>query len=90
MIKKDSHLAGAIKSLGLVFGDIGTSPIYILSVLFLLTRPTPEHVIGVLSRGLNFKSRGRVVHPRDTKQELRINHESIAVEEPYLHDLRQD
>ena len=49
MIKKDSHLNGAIKALGLVFGDIGTSPIYTLSVVFLLTRPTPEHVIGVLS-----------------------------------------
>ena len=49
MIKKDSHLSGAIKSLGLVFGDIGTSPIYTLSVVFLLTRPTPDLVIGVLS-----------------------------------------
>jgi KUP system potassium uptake protein len=49
MIKNDSHLAGVVKSLGLVFGDIGTSPIYTLSVVFLLTRPTPEHVIGVLS-----------------------------------------
>jgi KUP system potassium uptake protein len=49
MIKKDSHLSGVVKSLGLVFGDIGTSPIYTLSVVFLLTRPTPEHVIGVLS-----------------------------------------
>jgi K+ transporter len=28
MIKKDSDLSGAIKALGLVFGDIGTSPIY--------------------------------------------------------------
>jgi len=49
MTKKDSQPSGIIKSLGLVFGDIGTSPIYTLSVVFLLTRPTPEHVIGVLS-----------------------------------------
>jgi len=49
MIKKDPQLAGVVKSLGLVFGDIGTSPIYTLSVVFLLTRPTPEHVIGILS-----------------------------------------
>jgi KUP system potassium uptake protein len=49
MIKKDLQLAGVVKSLGLVFGDIGTSPIYTLSVVFLLTRPTPEHVIGILS-----------------------------------------
>ena len=46
---KFSYLSGIIKSLGLVFGDIGTSPIYTLSVVFLLTTPTPEHVIGVLS-----------------------------------------
>jgi hypothetical protein len=49
MIKKDSHLSGVIKSLGLVFGDIGTSPTYTISVVFLLTRPTPEYFIGVLS-----------------------------------------
>ena len=35
--------------MGLVFGDIGTSPIYTLTVIFLLTRPTETHVIGVLS-----------------------------------------
>ncbi len=35
--------------MGLVFGDIGTSPIYTLTVIFLLTRPTEAHVIGVLS-----------------------------------------
>lgn len=35
--------------MGLVFGDIGTSPIYTLTVIFLLTRPTYTHVIGVLS-----------------------------------------
>ena len=49
MIKNGSHLSGIIKSPGLVFGDIGTSPIYTLSVVFLLTRPTPEHVFGILS-----------------------------------------
>lgn len=40
---------GIIKSLGLVFGDIGTSPIYTLSVIFLLTKPTESHVISILS-----------------------------------------
>jgi KUP system potassium uptake protein len=49
MTKKESLAAAMVKALGLVFGDIGTSPIYTLSVVFLLTRPTPEHVIGVLS-----------------------------------------
>ncbi|HEY9204752.1 MAG TPA: KUP/HAK/KT family potassium transporter [Candidatus Methanoperedens sp.] len=42
-------LNGIIKSLGLVFGDIGTSPIYTLTVIFLLTPPTEAHVIGILS-----------------------------------------
>ena len=49
MLEKEPPIKGIIKSLGLVFGDIGTSPIYTLSVIFLLTRPTPEHVMGVLS-----------------------------------------
>src|SRR5574341_1161226 len=38
-----------IKSLGIVFGDIGTSPIYTLTVIFLLTPPTEAHVMGILS-----------------------------------------
>ena len=38
-----------IKSLGIVFGDIGTSPIYTLTVIFLTLAPTEENVIAVLS-----------------------------------------
>jgi len=38
-----------IKSFGLVFGDIGTSPIYTLTVVFLLTKPTEQNIMGVLS-----------------------------------------
>lgn len=49
MPERESHVSGVIKSLGLVFGDIGTSPIYTLTVIFLLTKPTEAHVIGVLS-----------------------------------------
>jgi KUP system potassium uptake protein len=49
MLEKEPPIKGIIKSLGLVFGDIGTSPIYTLSVIFLLTKPTPDHVMGVLS-----------------------------------------
>lgn len=49
MLEKENPIRGIIKSLGLVFGDIGTSPIYTLTVIFLLTKPTPDHVIGVLS-----------------------------------------
>lgn len=44
-----SGLRGVINSMGLVFGDIGTSPIYTLTVIFLLTKPTEAHVMGVLS-----------------------------------------
>jgi len=45
----DSFWGGIIKSMGLVFGDIGTSPIYTLTVIFTLTRPTQENVLGILS-----------------------------------------
>ena len=38
-----------LQSLGLVFGDIGTSPIYTLTVIFLITTPTEIQTIGVLS-----------------------------------------
>jgi len=38
-----------IKSLGIVFGDIGTSPIYTLTVIFLVLEPTEANVLGVLS-----------------------------------------
>src|SRR3989304_7027976 len=43
------HCKDVVKSLGVVFGDIGTSPIYTLSVIFLLIRPVQNNVIGVLS-----------------------------------------
>ncbi|AKB27865.1 Kup system potassium uptake protein [Methanosarcina siciliae T4/M] len=42
-------LRGIVNSMGLVFGDIGTSPIYTLTVILLLTKPTEVHIIGVLS-----------------------------------------
>ena len=47
--EKESDIKGLIKSLGLVFGDIGTSPIYTLAVTILLTKPTEANVIGILS-----------------------------------------
>ncbi|MCX9088355.1 MAG: KUP/HAK/KT family potassium transporter, partial [Candidatus Methanoperedens sp.] len=40
---------GIIKSLGLVFGDIGTSPIYTLTVILLMTSLTEDHILGILS-----------------------------------------
>jgi len=47
--KGSSFWGGIVKSMGLVFGDIGTSPIYTLTVIFALTKPTPENVFGILS-----------------------------------------
>jgi len=35
--------------MGLVFGDVGTSPIYTLTVIFALTKPTHDNVMGILS-----------------------------------------
>jgi KUP system potassium uptake protein len=45
----DSFWGGIVKSMGLVFGDIGTSPIYTLTVIFALTSPTRDNVFGILS-----------------------------------------
>jgi KUP system potassium uptake protein len=41
--------AKIVKSFGLVFGDIGTSPIYTITVIFLLLEPTILNVMGILS-----------------------------------------
>jgi KUP system potassium uptake protein len=51
MLKKHTSfsLFENIKAMGLVFGDIGTSPIYTLTVIFTLTAPTIQNVMGVLS-----------------------------------------
>ena len=51
MINKheDSFWGGIVKALGLVFGDIGTSPIYTLTVVFAVTKPTVANVYGILS-----------------------------------------
>ncbi|MFZ1520181.1 MAG: KUP/HAK/KT family potassium transporter [Ignavibacteriaceae bacterium] len=49
---KSSHAGPAkdiIKAMGIVFGDIGTSPIYTLSIIFTLTIPSKENIFGVLS-----------------------------------------
>src|SRR4030066_958741 len=49
MVNRKFHFKRIIKSLGLVFGDIGTSPIYTLTVVFLFLKPTEQHVLGILS-----------------------------------------
>ncbi|MGP8256127.1 MAG: KUP/HAK/KT family potassium transporter [Methanoregula sp.] len=38
-----------VKSMGLVFGDIGTSPIYTFTAIFFLIPPTPQNIMGILS-----------------------------------------
>ncbi len=49
VIGAGSDFKRAFKSLGIVFGDIGTSPIYTLTVIFLLLKPTEYNVIAILS-----------------------------------------
>jgi KUP system potassium uptake protein len=49
MSRSPVSLNSVVKSMGLVFGDIGTSPIYSLTAIFLLIPPTPENVMGILS-----------------------------------------
>lgn len=44
-----SYWGGIIKALGLVFGDIGTSPIYTLTVIVILTKPSQESIYGIIS-----------------------------------------
>ena len=49
MLKNYFAIPGIVKSMGLVFGDIGTSPIYTLTAIFLLIPPTPVNIMGILS-----------------------------------------
>lgn len=46
---ESSGFKDIVRALGLVFGDIGTSPIYTLTVVFALLEPTRENIFGVLS-----------------------------------------
>jgi KUP system potassium uptake protein len=45
----DSFWGGIVKAMGLVFGDIGTSPIYTLAIVFALTKPSPDNILGIVS-----------------------------------------
>lgn len=47
--KKLKESLEILKAMGLVFGDIGTSPIYTLTVIFIITPPTFQNVLGILS-----------------------------------------
>ena len=46
---EQSPIKNIIKAMGIVFGDIGTSPIYTLTIIFTITSPSKENVFGVLS-----------------------------------------
>ena len=46
---KFSSFPDNLKAMGLVFGDIGTSPIYTLSAVFTLLKPDSAHIYGVIS-----------------------------------------
>uniref|UniRef100_A0A832DGM1 Probable potassium transport system protein Kup n=1 Tax=Ignavibacterium album TaxID=591197 RepID=A0A832DGM1_9BACT len=46
---KSGKFKNIIHAMGVVFGDIGTSPIYTLSIIFTLTLPTKENIFGILS-----------------------------------------
>jgi len=49
MNKDKTSIKSIIQAMGLVFGDIGTSPIYTFTVIFITTKVTTENVISILS-----------------------------------------
>jgi len=49
MSEHKTSFKNIIQAMGLVFGDIGTSPIYTFTVIFLTTKVTPENIISILS-----------------------------------------
>lgn len=49
MSEHKTSIKNIIQAMGLVFGDIGTSPIYTFTVIFLTTKVTPENIISILS-----------------------------------------
>ncbi len=49
MTEKQTTIQGVVRALGLVFGDIGTSPIYTMTVVFIILTSTPENILGVVS-----------------------------------------
>jgi KUP system potassium uptake protein len=48
-VLRENKISAVVKALGLVFGDIGTSPIYTVTVVFLLLPPSYEAILGVTS-----------------------------------------
>jgi len=53
-IKPEKHhvkfgIAGVLVTMGIVYGDIGTSPLYVMNALIDGTRNTPDFIIGAIS-----------------------------------------
>ncbi|MDA8158848.1 MAG: KUP/HAK/KT family potassium transporter, partial [Deltaproteobacteria bacterium] len=48
-VKKSLAENKSLKALGIVFGDIGTSPIYTVAVIFAYLKVTNSNVLGVVS-----------------------------------------
>jgi KUP system potassium uptake protein len=49
MLRDYFAMPAIVKSMGLVFGDIGTSPIYTFTAIFFLIPPTSQNIMGILS-----------------------------------------
>lgn len=49
MTESKTSIKSIIQAMGLVFGDIGTSPIYTFTVIFLTTAVTAENIVSILS-----------------------------------------
>ena len=49
MLRDYVAMPNVVKSMGLVFGDIGTSPIYALAAIFLVIPPSRDNIMGMLS-----------------------------------------
>lgn len=49
MSANKTTIKSIIQAMGLVFGDIGTSPIYTFTVIFLTTKVTSENIVSILS-----------------------------------------
>ena len=47
--KTTTSFREVVRAMGIVFGDIGTSPIYTLTIIFFLIPPTKQNIFGVLS-----------------------------------------
>ncbi len=47
--KNRTSVQEVVQAMGIVFGDIGTSPIYTLTIIFFLITPSYQNIFGVLS-----------------------------------------